>query len=432
MEGGRVWVSTPLLFATVSTCAGATLVSIIGGMRPRGWAKPGLPGSCGVCLGPSFWGDGSVLCGVTFISSILPWWRQGRRTVGNKQEAALLPSWSLQGAVCQELLSTKGLTGAQPAAVVWNSTHRLGKGMVTHGGARKKGGHTGRGQASVLEGARVEWVCRKWSAGDGAFCRSSSSSLCPGRGWSSCLHSSHLLWVINLLKKGLSSWGAEGPELPHASAEATFVQCLCKWSSHSQRTQGLRPPGVTNPVLLCSSHWKSWWRCCSKEMDTCLCSTDLLFSWCSLSRMKQGAVLIQFAQSLHIPSLCAVSGVKSTLSGVPLTKWASLLVSHGFIYMFFSLIRKENVRKWKFPVTVSVVVTIFEAILVSLCVPLNYPSICSAFSGLGVQYQNLNYNQMLCLVYAVFCNALYPRLKTALEIFYKDCKQEIHISLCRN
>lgn len=38
----------------------------------------------------------------------------------------------------------------------------------------------------------------------------------------------------------------------------------------------------------------------------------------------------------------------------------------------------------KFPIAVFLVVMIFEAILISLCVPLNYPCICSAFSGLGV------------------------------------------------
>lgn len=66
--------------------------------------------------------------------------KRGGRTVGNKQEAnfraALLPSWSSQGAE-PGLLSTKGLTGAQPAAAaVSNSIHRPGKGMVTQGEAR--------------------------------------------------------------------------------------------------------------------------------------------------------------------------------------------------------------------------------------------------------------------------------------------------------
>lgn len=37
-----------------------------------------------------------------------------------------------------------------------------------------------------------------------------------------------------------------------------------------------------------------------------------------------------------------------------------------------------------FLIAVFLVVMIFEAILVSLCVPLNYPCICSAFTGLGV------------------------------------------------
>lgn len=87
---------------------------------------------------------------------------------------------------------------------------------------------------------------------------------------------------------------------------------------------------------------------------------------------------------LYPLTVCSVSGVKSTLSGVPLTKQSSLLVSHGFIYMFFSLIRKENIKKLKFPLAVFLVVMILEAILVSLCVPLNYPCICAAFSGLGV------------------------------------------------
>lgn len=31
------------------------------------------PGSCGIGPDPGFWGDGSVPCGVSFISSILPW-----------------------------------------------------------------------------------------------------------------------------------------------------------------------------------------------------------------------------------------------------------------------------------------------------------------------------------------------------------------------
>lgn len=36
---------------------------------------------------------------------------------------------------------------------------------------------------------------------------------------------------------------------------------------------------------------------------------------------------------------------------------------------------------------------------------------------------------MLCLVYAVFYNALYPRLKKTLEI-YKDCKAgDLHLTL---
>lgn len=67
MEGGSVWVSPLLLFAT--TRAGAT----IRGMSPRGWAKPGLPGSCCIGVDSSFWGDGSVPCGVSLISFILPW-----------------------------------------------------------------------------------------------------------------------------------------------------------------------------------------------------------------------------------------------------------------------------------------------------------------------------------------------------------------------
>lgn len=48
---------------------------------------------------------------------------------------------------------------------------------------------------------------------------------------------------------------------------------------------------------------------------------------------------------LYPITVCSVSRVKSTLSGVPLTNRASLLVSRGFIYMFFSLIRKENIKK---------------------------------------------------------------------------------------
>lgn len=53
-----------------------------------------------------------------------------------KFRAGLLPNWSSQGAVCQELLSTKGFPGAQPTAAVWNSIHRPGKRMVTQGRAR--------------------------------------------------------------------------------------------------------------------------------------------------------------------------------------------------------------------------------------------------------------------------------------------------------
>lgn len=48
---------------------------------------------------------------------------------------------------------------------------------------------------------------------------------------------------------------------------------------------------------------------------------------------------------LYPITVCSVSRVKLTLSGVPLTNRASLLVSRGFIYMFFSLIRKENIKK---------------------------------------------------------------------------------------
>lgn len=48
---------------------------------------------------------------------------------------------------------------------------------------------------------------------------------------------------------------------------------------------------------------------------------------------------------LYPIAVCSVSGDKSTLSGVSLTKRASLLVSRGFIYMFFSLNRKENITK---------------------------------------------------------------------------------------
>lgn len=50
MEGGSVWISPPFLLATVSACAGATLVSIIRGMRPRGWAKPAPLGAVALAL----------------------------------------------------------------------------------------------------------------------------------------------------------------------------------------------------------------------------------------------------------------------------------------------------------------------------------------------------------------------------------------------
>lgn len=135
--------------------------------------------------------------------------------------------------------------------------------------------------------------------------------------------------------------------------------------------------------LLC---WKSWWRCRSRELNACLRGKDLLRSPCR-QEQPQPCLSIRFAKSLHIPSPPARLQ-KPSLSGAPLTKWASLLVSRGFIYMFFSLIRKENSKKdhkgLAFPIAVSLVVMIFEAILVSLCVPLNYPCICSAFSGLSV------------------------------------------------
>lgn len=85
--------------------------------------------------------------------------------------------------------------------------------------------------------------------------------------------------------------------------------CLCKWSSHSLRSgQGLCPPGATSSLLLCSSHFKSWWRCCSKEMDSCLsvCAAQTCCAPSVPCQMKQGAMSIQFAQSLCIPALCAL------------------------------------------------------------------------------------------------------------------------------
>jgi len=84
MEGGNVWVSFPHHFAMVPTYACATQVSAIREMRPRSWVRPGLPGSCGVGFGPSFWGDGSIPHGVSFLSSILPWQRERRVAGGRK------------------------------------------------------------------------------------------------------------------------------------------------------------------------------------------------------------------------------------------------------------------------------------------------------------------------------------------------------------
>lgn len=64
---------SPVHFAVVSTCAGATQVSTSRRiMRPRCWVQPGIPGSCGVGFGPGLWGDGSVPHGVSFVLSILP------------------------------------------------------------------------------------------------------------------------------------------------------------------------------------------------------------------------------------------------------------------------------------------------------------------------------------------------------------------------
>lgn len=164
--------------------------------------------------------------------------------------------------------------------------------MKQHPQARKRDGHTGRGQALVLEGARVKWVCRKGSVGMGHFVGAAHPLLAQGGG-------DHPAYIDPTCCEGLT-----------LEERSECLRCLCSAFANGadslRSSQGLCPPGVTSSVLLCSSRWESWWRCCPKEMDTCLCSTELPCSWCSLSQMKQGAVLIQFAQSLCIPSLCAL------------------------------------------------------------------------------------------------------------------------------
>lgn len=59
-----------------------------------------------------------------------------------------------------------------------------------------------------------------------------------------------------------------------------------------------------------------------------------------------------------------------------------------FMSYFLWLERKISVNEkgLKFPIAVSLVVNFFEAILVSLRVPLTFPCICSALSGLSVKY----------------------------------------------
>lgn len=153
--------------------------------------------------------------------------------------------------------------------------------------------------------------------------------------------------VINLLKKGLRSRGAGGPELPHASAEAAFVPLQVElsqpeeWSgavptwSH-QLSLALQLPLQELVEMLLKGNG---------QLSVCLRSTDLLCSQCALSDEAGSNVHPVCSVPLYPNTVCSVSGAKSTLSGVPLTKRASLLVSRGFIYMFFSLIRKENIKK---------------------------------------------------------------------------------------
>lgn len=174
----KVGVFGSPLLATMSTCAGATLVF----MRPRGWAKPGLPGSCAIGLDPRFWGDVSTSCGVSFISSILPWWREGRRTVGNKQEAKFR---QLQAGHPRELCARN----------CWAPRGSQELSQQQQCETASTGQEKGWSHRQVLEGARVKCVGRKWSAGMGHFV-GAHPLLAQGGGWWSCLHPSHSgMWL---------------------------------------------------------------------------------------------------------------------------------------------------------------------------------------------------------------------------------------------
>ena len=195
-------------------------------------------------------------------------------------------------------------------------------------------------------------------------------------------------------RKGLSFWGAEHPAFPHASVETAFVQRLCKSSSYNLRSSwGLCPPWSH---WLCLALWlfagkaggeaalKNWTHVCAGKT----CSALGAPRFRCRQEQHQPCLLIQFAKSLRIPSPRALF-LKSSQHYLELLWqnkplcWSVVVL---FICSFLWLERKisKNEKRLAFPIALSLVVIIFEAILVSLCVPLNYLCICSAFSGLSV------------------------------------------------
>lgn len=87
---------------------------------------------------------------------------------------------------------------------------------------------------------------------------------------------------------------------------------------------------------------KNWTHVCTGKV--------LLHSWRSPCQMQAGARSALLAASLlrhYVCHHCVLFWNQVNTIWSTLTKQASLLVSRGFIYMFFSLIRKENSKNWK-------------------------------------------------------------------------------------
>lgn len=199
-----------------------------------------------------------------------------------------------------------------------------------------------------------------------------------GGRWSR-LYSPCVWWVINLLnsagKEGseflrclLSIWCSQVLQSTSHTCSAFANQALTAWGvvkgfAHLESSA----PGA---AALC---WKSWWRCCLQELNACLHALHA-----SRARYRQEQcqpyVLILFVShyifSHHVLFFWSECYLELLQQKEPLCWSVTVLFICSFLWLERKISNHEN--GLLFPIAVSLVVIIFEAILVSLCVPLNH------------------------------------------------------------